>query len=182
MNKNFLYICCVLIFISGLFLFYYAQKQSVKNLKETLTEVYFPSENNVITLGEDGTYSIYHQFAGIRDGKAYNDESINIKDITVGLTNLTTNKPVELLVPESIKRYRYRGTKGIKMFEFINNGTNEYKISSKLLNNPDNKEYVIVIEDGFEEQRVGGILSAQAALIVPTVLALVLFIRVYIKN
>ena len=181
MNKNKLYILCVLIFISGLILFYVTVKQNISNLKETLIELSFPG-TQIITLNKDDNYSIYHQFEGTVKGEKYLNESLDINLISVELINTADRRTIELVKPESIKRYRYRGRKGIKLFEFNNEGLNEYQIKSSLSDSAENIKYILVFENGFENKRVSGILASQAALIIPTIFALVLFIRTYIRK
>ncbi len=74
------------------------------------------------------------------------------------------------------------GRKGIKFLEFNNTGINKYLINSSLKNGSDDIKYILTIEQGFEQKRIKGIIGSQAVLIIPTIFALLLFIRTYIRK
>ncbi|NIP31883.1 MAG: hypothetical protein GTO02_20535 [Candidatus Dadabacteria bacterium] len=181
MSKKSIYIVSILIFFAGLVLFYFNVKSNLSGLEGTLREYVFPGEYTV-ELDQDDTYSIYHQFVGSIDGVKINNESLDLNAINVEVFNKVNDSKVELVKPESIKRYRYMGRKGIKFLEFNNTGINKYLINSSLKNGSDDIKYILTIEQGFEQKRIKGIIGSQAVLIIPTIFALLLFIRTYIRK
>lgn len=180
-NKRKYYILSILIFFSGLLMFYFVARNNVSVLKKTLNELDFPGSHTV-KLEKDGTYSIYYQFEGPADGQLMDNNNLDTDNIAVSLINLPGGEDIELKKPDSSKKYRFRGRRGTKLYEFNNNGVNEYVISSERTDQKSVDKYVLVIEKGFEDKRVKGILASQAVLVFPTILALILFIRIYIKN
>ena len=89
---------------------------------------------------------------------------------------------VELKVPDSEKRYSYMGKRGVKIFEFENPGPTGYVIESFSKLPSQTSRYTLVVERGFEITRLKGILVSQAFLLAPTLFAIILFMRTYIRS
>lgn len=181
LKKNTLYSISILIFLASLILFFYAVKTNFKGLASTIKNYEFPGEVQ-LKLAEDGVYSIYHEYISkVGDEKIDNTE-LNINSINVELVNLSDNEQVELSQPDSYKKYNYRGRKGVKMLQFTNEGTNEYVLKSSLIKLNKPNKYVLTLEKGFEVKRLKGIIGSQAVLLFPTLLAIFIFIRTYLRK
>ena len=181
MSKSKIYIVCIIIFIIGLLVFFFNVKYNLLGLKKSLIELNFPGTRTV-TLKNDGIYSVYHQFEGYIDGNKINNESLRTDLINLQITKLPNKNIVELKKPDSIKKYRYMGRKGIKMLEFENKGVNEYIVKSFLKGDSDPKNYILTLEHNFEFRRIKGIITSQVALLIPILLSLILFMRTYIRK
>lgn len=181
LKKNTLYTIAVLIFVASLILFFYSVKSNFKGLGATIKKYEFPGEVDV-QLSEVGDYSIYHEYISRIDGKEVDNNELNISSIKVKLVNASTGENVELSQPDSYKKYNYRGRAGVKMLQFQNESVGEYRLKSSLkgLEKPD--KYVLTLEKGFEVKRLKGIIGSQAVLLFPTLLALFIFIRTYLRK
>ena len=89
---------------------------------------------------------------------------------------------MELKVPDSKKRYSYMGKKGVKILEFENPEPTGYLIESSSSASSKGASYTLVLEHGFEITRLRGILISQAFLLAPTLFAIILFMRTYIRS
>lgn len=180
-DKKRIYIFCVALFLLGGGLFFYNVVKSFSGLGSTLSEYAFPGSHSV-RLEEKGLYSIYYQYENVSEGKKTSGESVEEDSIVVYLREAESEEKVELKVPDSKKRYSYMGKKGVKILEFENPGTASYLIQSFSGISAQNAPYTLVLEHGFEMTRLKGILLSQAFLLAPTVFAIILFIRTYIRN
>ncbi len=180
-RKKTIYIFCIALFLLGTGLFFNSVIKSFTGLGSTLSEYAFPGSHK-IRLEEKGLYSIYHQYESMsEDGKTVAD-SVEDGSIVVHLKKIPGAENIELKVPDSKKRYTYMGRKGVKIFEFENPEPTGYMIESFTDIPSHNSTYTLVLESGFEITRLKGILLSQAFLLAPTLFAIVLFIRTYIRN
>ena len=179
-KKKRIYILCVVVFFAGAGLFANSVARSFTGLGDTLSEYEFPGEHPV-RLSEKGLYSVYHQYenpgGGGRAGLSPGDESI-----VVSLRRGAGGESVELAVPDSKKRYSYMGKKGVKMLEFENPAPADYVIGSFACGAAGDFTYTLALERGFEMKRLSGILLSQAFLLFPTLFAIILFMRTYIRG
>lgn len=180
-DKKRIYIFCVALFLLGGGLFFYNVVKSFSGLGATLSEYTFPGSHS-IWLEEEGLYSIYHQYESGYEGEKTNSESVEEDSIVVYLRKAPGIENVELKVPDSKKRYSYMGKKGVKILEFENPGPAGYLIESFSSTPPQDAFYTLVLEHGFEITRLKGILLSQAFLLAPTLFAIILFMRTYIRN
>ena len=176
-----IYIFCIVLFLLGGGLFFYNVVKSFTGLGSTLSEYTFPG-SHPIRLEEKGLYSIYHQYEGAFDEARTTGDSVEGNSIVVYLTKASDAESVELKVPDSKKRYSYMGKRGVKIFEFENPGPTGYSIESFSNAPSQNSKYTLVVERGFEITRLRGILVSQAFLLVPTLFAIILFMRTYIRS
>lgn len=177
-KKKTIYALCVVVFLAGAALFANSVVKSFGGLGDTLSEYEFPGEHPV-RLSEKGLYSVYHQYEG-PGGAGGGGLSPGDESITVSLRR--GGEEVELRVPESKKRYSYMGRKGVKMLEFENRGPADYVIESRFGGAAGDFTYTLALERGFEMKRLKGILLSQAFLLFPTLFAIVLFMRTYIRG
>ena len=176
-----IYIFCVVLFLLGGGLFFYNVVKSFTGLGATLNEYTFPGSHS-IRLEEKGLYSIYHQYeSSFEEGKTGGD-SVDESSIVVYVRKASDAENVELKVPDSKKRYSYMGRRGVKMFEFENPGPTGYVIQSFTSASSQTPRYTLVVERGFEITRLKGILVSQAFLLAPTLFAIILFMRTYIRS
>ena len=176
-----IYIFCVVLFLLGGGLFFYNVVKSFSGLGSTLSEYAFPGSHS-IRLEERGLYSIYHQYESVSDGVRTSSESVEESSIVVYLKKVPGTENVELRVPDSKKRYSYMGKKGVKILEFENPEPTGYLIESFLSAPSRDASYTLVLEHGFEMTRLKGILLSQAFLLAPTLFAIILFMRTYIRS
>ena len=181
MEDKKIYIFCVVLFLLGGGLFFYNVVKSFTGLGETLSEYTFPGSYS-IRLEEEGLYSIYHQYESVSEGGRTSGESVEEDSIAVYLRKAPGTETVELNVPDSKKRYSYMGKKGVKIFEFENPGPMDYLIESFSGAPSRDVSYTLVLERGFEITRLRGILLSQAFLLAPTLFAIILFMRTYIRS
>ena len=180
-DKKRIYIFCVALFLLGGSLFFYNVVKSFSGLGSTLSEYTFPGTHS-IWLKEKGLYSIYHQYeSAFEEGKTSGD-SVEEDSIVVYLREVESDEKVELKVPDSKKRYSYMGKKGVKILEFENPGSAGYLIESFSGAPAQDASYTLVLEHGFEITRLKGILFSQAFLLAPTLFAIILFMRTYIRS
>lgn len=180
-KKRRIYIFCLVLFLLGGGLFFYNVVKSFTGLGTTLREYTFPGSHS-IRLEEKGLYSIYHQYDSAFDEGRTGGDSVNGDSIVVYLTKASDAESVELKVPDSKKRYSYMGKRGVKIFEFENPGPTGYVIESFSSTPSQLSPYILVVERGFEITRLKGILVSQAFLLVPTLFAIILFMRTYIRS
>ena len=180
-KKKRIYIFCVALFLLGGGLFFYNVVKSFTGLGETLNEYNFPGSHS-IRLEEKGVYSIYHQYESAFDEGKTSGDSVGGDSIVVYLRKASDAENVELKVPDSKKRYSYMGRRGVKMFEFENPGPTDYVIQSFASVTSQPPRYTLVVERGFEITRLKGILISQAFLLAPTLFAIILFMRTYIRS
>ena len=176
-----IYIFCVALFLLGGGLFFYNVVKSFTGLGSTLSEYTFPGSHS-IWLEERGLYSIYHQYETVSDGVRTSSESVEEGSIAVYLKKVPGTENVELKVPDSKKRYSYMGKKGVKILEFENPEPTGYLIESSSSSLSQGASYTLVVEHGFEIRRLKGILLSQAFLLAPTLFAIILFMRTYIRS
>lgn len=176
-----IYIFCVVLFLLGGGLFFYNVVKSFTGLGATLSEYAFPGSHQ-IQLEEKGLYSIYHQYEGAFDEARTSGDSVEENSIVVYLRKAPGAESVELRVPDSQKRYSYMGRRGVKIFEFENPGPTGYVIESFTSATSQTPRYTLVVERGFEITRLKGILVSQAFLLAPTLFAIILFMRTYIRS
>lgn len=180
-RKTNLYIISVLIFITGLVLFFYSVKSNFTGLGSTLQKFEFPGEVE-FTLNKDGMFSIYHEYMSTVNGEKIDNSGLNINSINVSLFKLPDNTQIDLKNPDSYKKYSYLGRDGVKMFQFENKGVNEYRLVSSLKDIKTPDVYVLSLEKGFEITRHKGILISQAMLLFPILISLFIFIKTYLRN
>lgn len=180
-KRKTIYIFCVAVFLLGGGLFFYNVAKSFSGLGSTLSEYVFPGTYSV-WLEEKGLYSIYHQYESVSEGEKTSGESVEEGSIVVYLRKVEGEENVELKVPDSRKRYSYMGKKGVKIFEFENPEPAGYLIESFSSAPLRDASYTLVLEHGFEITRLKGILVSQAFLLVPTLFAIILFMRTYIRS
>ncbi|MCY3827070.1 MAG: hypothetical protein OXG10_06805 [Candidatus Dadabacteria bacterium] len=180
-KKKRIYIFCVALFLLGGGLFFYNVVKSFTGLGATLNEYTFPGSHS-IRLEEEGVYSIYHQYKSAFDEGETGGDSGDESSIVVYLRKASDAENVELKVPDSKKRYSYMGKRGVKIFEFENPGATDYVIQSFTSVASQPPLYTLVVERGFEITRLKGILISQAFLLVPTLFAIILFMRTYIRS
>ena len=176
-----IYIFCVVLFLLGGGLFFYNVVKSFSGLGSTLNEYTFPGSHS-IQLEERGLYSIYYQYERVSDGVRTSNESVEEGSIVVYLKKVPGTENVELKVPDSKKRYSYMGKKGVKILEFENPEPAGYLIESSLSAPSRDVSYTLVLEHGFEMTRLKGILLSQVFLLAPTLFAIILFMRTYIRS
>ena len=176
-----IYIFCIALFLLGGGLFFYNVVKSFTGLGATLSEYAFPGTHSV-RLEEKGLYSIYHQYEDAFDEAGTGGDSVGENSIAVYLRKAPGSENVELRVPDSRKRYSYMGKRGVKIFEFENPGPTDYVIESSAGAASQTPRYTLVVESGFEITRLKGILVSQAFLLVPTLFAIILFMRTYIRS
>jgi len=176
-----IYIFCVALFLLGGGLFFYNVVKSFSGLGSTLNEYTFPGSHS-IRLEEKGLYSIYHQYESVSEEGRTGGESVEEGSIVVYLKKVPGTENVELKVPDSKKRYSYMGKKGVKIFEFENPEPTGYLIESSSSAPSRGASYTLVLEHGFEITRLKGILISQAFLLAPTLFAIILFMRTYIRS
>lgn len=180
-RKKRIYIFCVVLFLLGGGLFFYNVVKSFTGLGATLNEYTFPGSHS-IRLEEKGLYSIYHQYESAFDEGTTEKGSFEDGSMVVYLKKVPGTGNVELKVPDSKKRYSYMGKRGVKIFEFENPGPTGYVIESFSSVPSQISPYTLVVERGFEITRLRGILVSQAFLLVPTLFAIILFMRTYIRS
>lgn len=180
-RKRRIYIFCVVLFLLGGGLFFYNVVKSFTGLGSTLNEYAFPGSHS-IRLEEKGLYSIYHQYESAFDEGETNGDSVEESSLVVYLRKTPGGETVELKVPDSRKRYSYMGKKGVKILEFENPGPTDYLIESSSGASFRDASYTLVLEHGFEMTRLRGILLSQAFLLAPTLFAIILFMRTYIRS
>jgi len=180
-KRKTIYIFCIVIFFLGGALFFYNVVKSFKGLGSTLNGYTFPGTHSV-WLEEKGLYSIYYQYESIYQEEKANGQPVEEDSIVVNLKRTHSEDNVELKVPDSRKRYSYMGRKGVKIFEFENPEPESYVIESFSNAASQDASYVLVLERGFEITRLKGILVSQAFLLVPTIFAIILFMRTYIRS
>ncbi|MCY4378223.1 MAG: hypothetical protein OXC39_00140 [Candidatus Dadabacteria bacterium] len=176
-----IYIFCIVLFLLGGGLFFYNVVKSFTGLGSTLSEYTFPGSHSV-RLEKKGLYSIYHQYESAFDEAKTSGDSVGEGSIVVYLRKASDAENVELKVPDSQKRYSYMGKRGVKIFEFENPGPTAYLIESFSSATSQLSQYTLVLERGFEITRLKGILISQAFLLVPTLFAIILFMRTYIRS
>ncbi len=176
-----IYILCVVIFLVGIVLFFRNVASSFGGLGNTLTEFVFPGEH-AFEIEKEGDYSIYHQYQSSEgeQWKGVTTEGIS-EQITVSLM-LSDGQSVELKTPNSSKRYSYMGKKGVKIFEFESAGPSNYQIKSSYRDSSYSGSYTLALEHGFEVKRLKGIVYSQLILLAPTLFAIILFMRTYIRS
>lgn len=177
-KKKTIYALCVVVCLAGAGLFANNVVKSFGGLGDTLSEYEFPGEHPV-RLSEKGLYSIYHQYENPGAGGG---EALSPGDASIVVSLRRGGEDVELQVPESKKRYSYMGRKGVKMLEFENHGPADYVIESRSRGAAGDFTYTLALERGFEMKRLKGILLSQAFLLFPTLFAIVLFMRTYIRG
>ena len=180
-RKRRIYIFCIVLFVLGGGLFFYNVVKSFTGLGATLSEYVFPGSHS-IRLEEKGLYSIYHQYESAFDEAKTSGDSVEGGSIVVYLKRASDAENVELKVPDSQKRYSYMGKRGVKIFEFENPGPTGYVIESFSGVSSEGASYTLVVEHGFEITRLKGILVSQAFLLAPTLFAIILFMRTYIRS
>ena len=180
-DKKRIYIFCVALFLLGGGLFFYNVVKSFSGLGSTLSEYTFPGSHS-IRLEEKGLYSVYHQYESVFEGEKTSSESVEEDSIVVYLRKTPGSENMELKVPDSKKRYSYMGKKGVKILEFKNPEPTDYLIESFSSASPKDASYTLVLEHGFEMTRLRGILLSQAFLLAPTLFAIILFMRTYIRS
>ncbi len=180
-RKRIIYIFCIVVFLLGGGLFFYNVVKSFTGLGATLSEYAFPGSHS-IRLEEKGLYSIYHQYESAFGEEKTSGDSIERDSIVVYLKKASSAENVELNVPDSQKRYSYMGRRGVKIFEFENPVPTDYTIESFLSADSQTPRYTLVVERGFEITRLKGILVSQAFLLAPTLFAIILFMRTYIRS
>ena len=180
-KRKTIYIFCIVVFLLGGGLFFYNVARSFSGLGATLSEYTFPGSHS-LGLEEEGLYSIYHQYESVSEGKKTSSESAEDGSIVVHLRKVSGEENVELKVPDSQKRYSYMGKKGVKIFEFENPEPASYVIESFSGAPSQGASYTLVIEHGFEMTRLKGILVSQVFLLLPTLFAIILFMRTYIRS
>ena len=176
-----IYIFCIALFLLGGGLFFYNVVKSFTGLGATLSEYAFPGTHSV-RLEEKGLYSIYHQYESAFEEGETGGGSVEEGSIVVHLKRASDSGEVELKVPDSRKRYSYMGKRGVKIFEFENPGPTGYVMESFSDVSSQNSRYTLVVERGFEITRLKGILVSQAFLLAPTLFAIILFMRTYIRS
>ena len=176
-----IYILCVVVFFAGGGLFANSVVKSFTGLGDTISEYEFPGSHPV-RLSEKGLYSIYHQYENPGEGESPKGLSQGDESIVVSVTMGAEREKVELSVPDSKKRYSYMGRKGVKMLEFENRGPADYVIESFSRGAGRDFTYTLALERGFEMERLKGILFSQAFLLFPTLFAIILFMRTYIRG
>lgn len=179
-KKKRIYIFCIVLFLLGGGLFFYNVVKSFTGLGATLSEYAFPG-SHPIRLEKKGLYSIYYQYQSLSE-EGRSGASIEEDSIVVYLRKASNAESVELKVPDSQKRYSYMGRRGVKIFEFENPGPTGYMIESFASAASQTPRYTLVVERGFEITRLKGILVSQAFLLVPTLFAIILFMRTYIRS
>ena len=179
-KKKRIYIFCIVLFLLGGGLFFYNVVKSFTGLGATLSEYAFPG-SHPIRLEKKGLYSIYYQYQSLSE-EGRSGASIEEDSIVVYLRKASNAESVELKVPDSQKRYSYMGRRGVKIFEFENPGPTGYMIESFASATSQTPRYTLVVERGFEITRLKGILVSQAFLLVPTLFAIILFMRTYIRS
>ena len=179
-KKKRIYIFCIVLFLLGGGLFFYNVVKSFTGLGATLSEYAFPG-SHPIRLEKKGLYSIYYQYQSLSE-EGRSGASIEEDSIVVYLRKASNAESVELKVPDSQKRYSYMGRRGVKIFEFENPGPTGYVIESFASAASQTPRYTLVVERGFEITRLKGILVSQAFLLVPTLFAIILFMRTYIRS
>lgn len=175
-KKKRVYVFCVAVFLLGVILFFGNVVKSFTELGSTLTEFVFPGEH-AVRLSEKGLYSVYRQYEGADFDVPPEEDSI-----TISVTRISDKKPVELKTPDSRKKYRYMGKKGVKILEFENPAPGDYVVGSFSRDATEGLSYTLALERGFEMRRLKGILLSQAFLLVPTLFAIILFIRTYVRS
>ncbi len=181
LKKNTLYSIAVLIFLVSFVLFFYSVKSNFKGLGTTIQKYEFPGEVD-IKLTEVGNYSIYHEYISRIGGQKIDNTKLNINSIDVGLIKLPGKEKVELDEPDSYKKYNYRGREGVKMLQFQTESVGEFKLQSSLVDLKTPEKYVLTLEKGFELKRLKGIIGSQAVLLFPTLFAIFIFIRTYLRK
>ena len=176
-----IYIFCIALFLLGGGLFLYNVVKSFTGLGATLSEYAFPGSHS-IRLEKKGLYSIYHQYESAFGEGEGSGGSVELGSIAVHLRKAPGAESVELREPDSRKRYSYMGRRGVKIYEFENPGPTAYVIESFSSADSRAPRYTLVVERGFEITRLKGILVSQAFLLVPTLFAIILFMRTYIRS
>ena len=174
-----IYLLSIVVFLLGLIVFTIFTFQSYEKLGEKLVELSVPGKN-IILFEKPGEYSLYQESDTYRTEADENGRRLDSFLITV--KDVENKKLVTLEVPDAAERYTYKGRKGEKIYKFSIISEGEYNIETKFGNLDSKTKVSLVLDKGFSKTRSENIVMAQAILLFPIVLSLILFIYGYLKK
>lgn len=174
-----IYLLSIGVFLVGLLGFTIFTFQSYSRLGGKLVELNLPGEN-IILFEKPGQYSLYRESDSYGTQAGENGRDLDSFLITV--KEVMNKRLITLEVPEAVERYSYKGKRGEKIYEFSIPIGGKYKIETKFGSPTKERKISLILDKGFSRMRSENIVKAQAILLFPIVLSLVLFIYGYLKK
>lgn len=173
-----LYLLSLVIFFSGLVVFSIYVYRSYQSLSENLIQVLMPGES-VVNLKSAGKYTIHHEYISNLGKEIIDSSRLDLTRFLVTIKQASTNDLITLELLEPVKSYSYMGRRGKFLYDLNIEKEGDYIISGYPSNNIRSDRFVLTVEKGFSKKRSRNILTAQALLLFPTLLAFLLFLYTY---
>jgi hypothetical protein len=158
---------------------------SAGELSSALTQVIVPG-GATLTLDETGTYTIFHEYQSIVNGRMYSNTSMSSMDCT--MTSLATGAsiPIQLTTVNSTYDFGGRAGQSVMQFDITEPGT--YDFSCRYTSGTSGPEIVLAIGHGFVGDILGTVFGTLgsifgaiaivfASIVVAIIIAVVITIR-----
>lgn len=184
MKKKNLYIASVLLLVvgvvgAGIFIF-----KSYSMLGEEMQKFEMPGTAEV-EFKDPGKYTFYHEFRTVVDGQSVNTDDLPIEDYRFSLTNSETGEESLLIRLDGEQKYSFRDREGRTLFEaeieepgtYVLTGENETGQAGGTVGS-----FIVTLDRGFLVQRLTSILGGQIIMLIPAILALIIFVYAYSRK
>ena len=178
-SQKTIYLISALIFLAGLALFLLFVSSSYQNLGKELINLNL-SEKKIVSFEKPGKYALFEENKA--ESEKQENEGAIINKYLITIRDINSRSPIALEIPSAKDRYTYKGRKGIKIYEYQITDIGDYEFFADLIDQKYKDDAALIIDKGFSNKRSENVVKAQALLLFPTVLALVLLIYGYLKK
>lgn len=183
MKKKNLYIASVLLLVvgvvgAGIFIF-----KSYSMLGEEMQKFEMPGTAEV-EFKDPGKYTFYHEFRTVVDGENINTDDIPIEDYRFSLTHSETGEESLLIRLDGEQKYSFRDREGRTLFETEIDEPGTYVLIGEGETGKDAaaSSFIVTLDRGFLVQRLTSILGGQIIMLIPAILALIIFVYAYSRK
>lgn len=181
MKKTKLYIASVILLVIGVVTSAVFIFQSYSQLGTAMEQVVLPG-NGEFELKKDGSYTFYHEYKSTVDGEKINNKDATLDGYEFSLANKGTGDEAELQALDGKKTYSFRDREGRTLFEAFVKEPGTYVMSAVEkpgVSGPEVDRFVVTLDRGFLVERLKSILGGQIIMLIPALLALIIFIYAY---
>lgn len=181
MKKKNLYIAAALLMAvgvvgAGIFIF-----KSYSMLGEEMQKFEMPGTAEV-EFKDPGKYTFYHEFRTVVDGQNINTDDVPIEDYRFSLSERESGEEAVIIRLDGKQKYSFRDREGRTLFEAEIEQPGTYVLTGEGKAGQSGESagsFIVTLDRGFLVQRLTSILGGQIIMLIPAILALIIFVYAY---
>jgi|GEM_PF-5265726 len=179
MKKTRLYIISVALLLAGILASLVSIYFTYGTLGKEMQMVMLPGSQQIML--DKGEYVIYNEYRTWINDKLIDNKDLDLNNYDISLKNEENGVFVELEPVKDKKTYSYKGREGEALYKIDIGDPGTYELTANLKDagSGNGRVFILTVDRGFLVHRLLGMAASNLVLLIPAMLALIIFVRAY---